>query len=259
MEWDPALCVENAESGNWEFGDEHGLMKQITSTVTLEAGKTYRFVNVQFCCQINVPQNSRVEMLRSVVRHVVLEHDDCAVPVLKATDCLFRELHATHGLCRLEYCTVMQKLECKHLLASDSIFAGRVEGIEKPSVPLGSKPAFANCIRYSRVPTSLLGNIASRQNCTDLEPLFFSDKFRYPKIETGCGVLHPANSQKICSGAEDGGEMGAYHLKQYCLKNRAVLTKLQDYMPVGMEPVLMPDARLLCEPPVTTDTGNEGE
>lgn len=258
MNWQQSLCKQNGQTDVWEFGDVDGVMKIISSTVNLEQGKAYRFVNVQFCCQINVPKNSSIELVQSVIRNVVIEHDDCKTPVLKATDCLFRELHAEKGLCRMEYCTVLGETECKHLLASDSIFAGDIKGIKRPNVPLGSKPDFGNCIRYSRVPVSLAQGIASKQNCTEMKPLFFSDAFNSPKIEAGCAVLHPASSEEICFGAEDGGEMGVYHHKHYCLRNRAVIDKLQDYMPVGIEPVLIPDDRLLCKPPAAKNTGNEG-
>jgi hypothetical protein len=67
--------------------------------------------------------------------------------------------------------------------------------------------------------------------------------------EYGCGVLHPATSDKVRFGAEDGGEMGAYHGRRYSAGDNAIMNKLEDYLPVGMEAVLIPDNRLLSEPP----------
>ena len=42
--------------------------------------------------------------------------------------------------------------------------------------------------------------------------------------------------------------MGAYHHKHYALRDEAVIDKLNDYLPVGIEPVLIPDIRLLRIP-----------
>jgi hypothetical protein len=62
-------------------------------------------------------------------------------------------------------------------------------------------------------------------------------------------VLHPAADERLRFGAEDGGEMGACHLFAYTLRERAVLEKLKDFLPVGIEAVLAPDASLVCAPP----------
>ncbi len=66
--------------------------------------------------------------------------------------------------------------------------------------------------------------------------------------EAGYGVLHPATSESIRFGAEDRGEMGAYHHRHYALRDEAAIDKLSDYLPVGIEPVLIPDIRLLRIP-----------
>ena len=50
-------------------------------------------------------------------------------------------------------------------------------------------------------------------------------------------------------GAEDGSEMGAYHHRYYSLKWEAVLDKMREFLPVGIDPVLIQDARLLQVPP----------
>ena len=76
------------------------------------------------------------------------------------------------------------------------------------------------------------------------------------------GVLDPAISDAIRFGAEDGGEMGACHHKYYSLKAEAVLDKMREFLPVGIEPVLIQDTRLLHVPPEQTtseeSTGNGG-
>ena len=67
--------------------------------------------------------------------------------------------------------------------------------------------------------------------------------------EPGYGVLNPVTPDVIRFGAEDGGEMGACHHKLYSLKAEAVLDKMREFLPVGIEPILIPDPRLLHVPP----------
>ena len=80
--------------------------------------------------------------------------------------------------------------------------------------------------------------------------------------EPGYGVLDPVTPDAIRFGAEDGGEMGACHHKYYSLKAEAVLDKMREFLPVGMEPVLIQDPRLLHVPPEQIiseeSTGNGG-
>ena len=170
---------------------------------------------------------------------------------LDARDCLFDEVEVTHGTVRLEYCTVMKSLDCKRLLASDCI------------LPDGEVvDAVTGCVRYSRVPQSLLDRpdhilLRHKPSVTTDKPVFFdfatchstggASTFGDP----GYGVLHPATPPTICFGAEDNGEVGAYHHRRYCLQSAAVLDKLQDFLPLGIEPVLIPDERLMQRPPET--------
>ncbi|MCP4256657.1 MAG: hypothetical protein GY774_03910 [Planctomycetes bacterium] len=67
--------------------------------------------------------------------------------------------------------------------------------------------------------------------------------------EPGYGVLDPVTPDAVRFGAEDGGEMGACHHKYYSLKTEAVLDKMREFLPVGIEPVLIQDTRLLHVPP----------
>ena len=67
--------------------------------------------------------------------------------------------------------------------------------------------------------------------------------------EPGYGVLDRVTSDAIRFGAEDGGEMGVYHYKYYSLKEGAVLDKMREFLPVGIEPVLIQDAHMLSVPP----------
>ncbi|WP_419813185.1 hypothetical protein [Bacterioplanoides sp.] len=183
--------------------------------------------------------------------------DSVPEPVLMAKSCLFEQLAVDHGLARLEYCTIIHAYKNQaeaddtylRLQASDCVFASEEFG------PLSAH----DCIRYSRIPAALkaLENQFPQlrfPHCTDDLPFFFVDTFAEALAagrtgEIGCGVLHPSSPDSICFGAEDGGEMGAHHDWFFCLKRRAVITKLADHLPMGIVPVLITDPAL-NQPPL---------
>jgi hypothetical protein len=187
---------------------------------------------------------------------------------LEAADCLFDNLTVGSGLARLEYCSVMKLADCKHLQASDCIFAKSIINVAKPNTAKQS-PSFLNCVRYSNIPADMappfarvLGLMDERNEITLgsntlAAPVFI--KFDYCNAgfekrapvfgESGYGVLDPATPDAIRFGAEDGGEMGACHHKFYSLKAEAVLDKMREFLPVGIEPILIQDPRLLHVPP----------
>jgi len=182
--------------------------------------------------------------LRGVAMKKLIVDTGGTSPVIDARDCLFGTIEAPNGQVRLEYCTV-GRLDCRSLEASDCLFVDRLEVAE------------GGCVRYSRLAPGGAGSqpFQSAENTTET-PVFFdfricgepgarSSQFGQP----GYGVLHPATPESICFGAEDGGEMGAYHERRYCLQGAAVLDKLEDFLPVGIAAVLVPDPRLLTPPP----------
>ena len=144
---------------------------------------------------------------------------------------------------------MLGELEAGRLQASDAILLGPLTlGVVPKTEP--------HCVRYSRVPPGETG-FAAAFNTTD-EPLFVELDFpagegtvRRPANfgEPGAGVLHPSAPATVRLGAEDGGEMGAYHGRRYSLAAEAVRLKLEDFLPLGLEAVLIPDPRLLVAPP----------
>jgi hypothetical protein len=201
--------------------------------------------NLNFRKSISV-ERGRIKLRGVAMKNLIVSsHGD--KPVIDAKDCLFDSIEAPNGLVRLEYCTV-GRLDCRRLQASDCLFIDRLE------VTARKEPG---CVRYSRVPpgSRTKGRFQRAENTTE-SPVFFdfpicgepdarSSQFGRP----GYRVLHPATPESICFGAEDGGEMGAYHERRYCLQGAAVLDKLEDFLPVGIEAVLVPDPRLLIPPP----------
>ena len=257
--------------------------------LSLPAAGGYPLVDVFFEGSVEVA-SGHLQLVRAAVKtlslQAALSFDEygAVVPALDARDCLFDGLEVPNGLARLEYCTVMQSMHAKHLQASDCIFVDSVTGVQKP-VTTGGPPSFLNCVRYSSLPRALMDDIADKDPTDPLrrvaEALRLIDKndtitlgsntLEGPVFtvldycvedgherrtaefgEPGYGVLHPATADAVRFGAEDGGEMGAWHHKHYSLKEAAALDKMREFLPVGIEPVLIHDPRLLRVPPELT-------
>jgi len=171
-------------------------------------------------------------------------------PVLEATSALFGALTVDRALTRLEFCTVLGAARFAAVQASDCLFAGTLAGGGS-----GGSLDREDCVRFSRVPPALLagaspGGGLALTTCTGARPVFFEKDFaRAAAGHPGGGVLHPATPAAVCSGAEDGGELGAYHEARHCLGHQALVDKLAEHLPVGIEPVLIPDLRLHLSPP----------
>jgi hypothetical protein len=197
----------------------------------------------------------RIKLRRVAARNLLVETTDVDTPIVDAVDCLFDQIQAADGLVRLEGTTVMQALTCRRLQATDCLFAGTVDLQAKKADP-------RSCVRFSRVPANISAlpvTRLERVGLTTAEPVFFAYAFcpgegQPPRLndafgDPGYGTLHPATPDAVTSGAEDGGEMGADHQRATCLARAAVLTKLAEFLPLGIEAVLVPDPRLLVEPP----------
>jgi len=178
--------------------------------------------------------------------------------VLDARDCLLGAIEAPDAEVRLDASTVLGPTTAWRILASDSLFAGPVEiGDHTGEAP--------SCIRFSRIPLelaraaamSLLGkkriNWLNWPATTTDAPIFAGGEIcnreghRQPVAQfgsPGCGTLSPAAPDSIAFGAEDGGEMGAHHRHRHTLRRAAVLKKLEDFLPVGIEAALIPDLGL---------------
>ncbi len=213
---------------------------------------TWVFESLAFLGRITVPAG-RLVLRNCAVEQVVAPNPDIDEPVVSARSSLLGSLDAI-GLVRLEYTTVLDGLKAGRLQASDSIFADDVVVPGNGDTDENNDTIDMNehCVRYSRVAAGT-ANLLTRF-CTSSVPLFveldFADGRRPAHFgEPGCGVLHPGCPRAIRSGAEDGGEMGAFHDRRYALALEAVSVKLQDFLPLGLEAVLIPDPRLHGVPP----------
>jgi hypothetical protein len=182
-------------------------------------------------------------------RKVTVTTADITAPVIDAVGSLFDAVEAASGLVRLEYVTVLDTLHARRLQVSDSLIGNQ----------LGHPSQGVSVIRYSRTPLPLAegAGLLAAFNTTE-PPLFVELDFpeagrtvRRPARfgEPGAGVLHPEAPRALRLGAEDGGEIGAYHDRRYSQAAEAVRDKLADYLPIGLEAVLIPDPLLLTPPP----------
>lgn len=223
----------------------------ITGNLTIPADLSISFENLLFKGRITVTANNADETL--------LRLSKCAVanltlglkgnnPMVEAADCLFDEIDAPNGFAQLVYCSVLGQTRIERLWASDCLFSGDLAGVQ-----CGQE---ATCVRYSSLLdlTALAGCPAENSpNNTVGDPnfvrLYFKDGdtcvLRTARFgEPGCGVLDLITTPAIREGAEDAGEMGAYHHLFYCAQIRSVKAKLKSFLPLGQEIAIRYDPRL---------------
>ncbi|WP_051103923.1 hypothetical protein [Marinobacterium rhizophilum] len=180
--------------------------------------------------------SGRLAFDRCALKNVEIHSTDTATPVVEARDCLFQRLRAARGLVRLEYCTLLERCLVERLQASDCIFRCRLRKDDPNDLPPDPR-----CVRYSLIlPDQAPADLQRHYHNSREAPVMLSESFGEP----GCGVLHPASPPQVRYRAEDGTEPGAYHCMQLSLRFEAVLRKLQDYLPVGQQAVVIPDAAL---------------
>ena len=212
-----------------------------------------------------------VRLLRCAIREIIVDttqmvdglNHATGKPVLSATDCLFESVTSA-GLAELTFTTVLASFKAPRVWTSDSLFAGAFD-VPKPADPWHKDAAGQydgtpeSAIRFSRVPPAVLttdlvdpggGQPQKRLDFRAFRsvsdpPFFSSSGFAVP----GSGVLLPLSGPAIEAGAEDGGELGAYHHRGHAVHARAVLDKLRDYLPVGQIAVIIPDPKLNFPPP----------
>ena len=194
----------------------------------------WRFEGIVFSHTVEA-DSGRLEFERCAVLAAEVHSTDLEGPVLTADDSLFKRVQAAKGLVRLQYCTVLTTTIAESLQASDCIFNGLIRKDHDPASLPGE-----GCVRYSTLLPEQSCGALRFYNHRKLGAVFFSVTYG----QQGCGVLHPASPAEIGHGAEDGGEMGAYHHLYLVASREAVIIKLKDFLPTGIRPVVIPDHSL---------------
>lgn len=184
---------------------------------------------------------TKVRFTRCAVRELELTGGNNAELRVWAKDSLFGSIKAGPAAMEMEFVTVLGNASFQRLHASDCLFAGALEVAEPRSR-----------IRFSRVPTdaSLNGHVLGASNTT-VAPRF-ADRVEGPAPvafgEPGSGVLASDAAPSIVAGAEDAGELGAYHHKYYAAKLRAIRLKFAQFLPAGQSVAIAYDKRLSVPP-----------
>jgi hypothetical protein len=145
------------------------------------------------------------------------------------------------GALTLNGCTVIGKVYASLLsLVSDSILWSWMTAADVAGTPpLWNAPLWASrqqqgCVRFSFLPA---GAVVPRQfECVEQTaggpaPMFYSLRYGNP----GYAKLVPSTDPTIRQGADDGGEMGAFHFLLAPLREADLRIRLQEYIPVGLE------------------------
>ncbi len=145
------------------------------------------------------------------------------------------------GALTLQGCTVIGKVYASLLsLVTDSIIWSELTTADETGTPpLWSASLWAarqqqGCVRFSYLPT---GAIVPKQfECVEQgadepAPIFYSLRYGDP----GYAKLVPSTDSSIREGADDGGEMGAFHFVLAPLREADLSIRMQEYMPVGLE------------------------
>lgn len=214
----------------------------INGNVRLSAGSRVHRIEDSIVTGAVVLYSGRVEIRRSAIQWLGTYSQSEHLPEADIRDSLIGEVDAGRRV-RFIGATVLGKVKAGRCQASDSIFAGEVELTgTRPSQGSGSGERF-HAFRYSRLPAETLEAARAHQEayqCVADMPHFFTSTFG----RHACGVLRPENPASLLGGAEDGGEMGAYHHLQHALRDQAVLTRLREFLPAGMDAALIHDDRL---------------
>jgi hypothetical protein len=225
------------EDGTTVYRNATAHSVRIENDVTVSAPT--RFEKLRFAGAVRLSVG-RLELHRCAAAAVISTapaETEGEPPAIRLRDTLLVALTVANNIAELEYVTILGDAAARILRASEAILVGAIAGA-----------GALDCVRYSRVPPAyrdLLPPIMQENALTSDAPRFLSTVYDQP----GCGVLRQDAPASIARGAEDGGEMGAHHAWRHAAGIAALLDKLADHMPIGVEPVAVTDERLLCEPP----------
>lgn len=139
------------------------------------------------------------------------------------------------GLANLSRCTILGPASLHRLEASECILDDVVTVINTQD----------GCVRFS---AWAAGSVIPRQYESVMiaarAPLFTSVDFGQPAYaqliaSVDAAIITGAKDAAISTGAQDGSEMGAFARDKNPIKERSILIKYQEYMPLGLVPVII--------------------
>jgi hypothetical protein len=189
------------------------------------------------------PAGLKVVANRSIVgavrtgKLVITNGTDSIVDATDRTNVAYAGLDGISGggALTLLGCTVVGKVHATMLsLVSDSIFwAGLVSG-DSWTTGLVADRKQEGCVRFSFLPEG--ARTPRRYECVEQkiagpQPIFYALRYGVP----GYMKLLPDTPDVVRRGADDGGEMGAFHFVLGPLRETDLRVRMQEYLPVGLE------------------------
>jgi hypothetical protein len=168
---------------------------------------------------------------------VIVTASDSILDATDRTNVAYAGIDGTGGggALTLLGCTVLGKVHATVLsLVSDSIFwAGLISGDTWVTGLIADRKQ-EGCVRFSFVPEN--ARTPRRYECVEQaiaspQPIFFATRYGRP----GYMKLLSATPNSIRRGADDGGEMGAFHFVLGPLRETDLRVRMQEYLPVGLE------------------------
>ena len=168
-----------------------------------------------------------VQVLRSVLAGLTLP----GVPSLSLADTLLYDpaqaVDAADARVDVQGCTLFGRLLARILTAGNSLFCGTAD----------VRQVQDGCVRFSYLAPA--SRTPRRYHCQPKDPAaadmvaprFTSDQPASP----GFGQLAPSCPAEITTGADDEGEMGAYHFLQQSLRLANLTSQLTAYLRFGLE------------------------
>jgi hypothetical protein len=169
---------------------------------------------------------------------------DSIVDATTKTEVAYSALGGTGagGALTLSGCTVVGNVHATLLtLVSNSIVWAALSETNQwtsppsqQSAPLWADRKQQGCVRFSFLP---VGSAVPRQFQCVTEapgspgPIFVSLRYGHP----GYCQLFASTTDQVRRGADDGGEMGAFHFVLAPLRETDLRTRMQEYIPVGLE------------------------
>jgi hypothetical protein len=142
------------------------------------------------------------------------------------------------GRLELRASTVIGKLHTAVLsLAENSILHAELGAGDSWAAPVRAERRQEGCVRFCYLPLDSF--VPRRFSCVPrdaaeaegLRPQFVSLRYGAP----GYGLLHPSCAAAISRGADDEGELGAFHIRALPQREAVLLQRLDEYLRFGLE------------------------
>jgi hypothetical protein len=139
------------------------------------------------------------------------------------------------GSLTLQACTVIGKIHAALLsLLSNCIVCAALAPADPWPAALWADRKQQGCVRFSYLPAA--STVPPQYECVVQaagapQPTFYSSQYGDP----GYCKLMPSTDDTIRRGAEDEGEMGAFHFVLAPLRENDLRVRLQEYLPAGLE------------------------